>query len=151
FGDQLATILPNGTAFLPGGGTQVFNTGMTFPAGTTFSVPVILNNGQTLPAGQALPSTQIIIPILGFLGSPSASSASTPSSHNALAGTAIALLTRGAFKIADNESPRPQDRVFVNYNYFDRILGTSVDLNRETLGFEKTFLDGNASVGMRVP
>src|SRR6266446_1422423 len=28
---------------------------------------------------------------------------------------------RGAFKIAENESPAPQDRVYVNYNYFNDI------------------------------
>src|SRR5439155_703962 len=27
-------------------------------------------------------------------------------------------LARGAFKIAENESPQPQDRLYVNYNYF---------------------------------
>ena len=27
----------------------------------------------------------------------------------------------GAFKIAENESPRPHDRVYVNYNYFNDI------------------------------
>jgi hypothetical protein len=28
---------------------------------------------------------------------------------------------RGAFKIAENESPVPQDRVYVNYNFFDEV------------------------------
>jgi hypothetical protein len=99
----------------------------------------------------------------------------------------------GAFKVAENESPRPTDRVFTTYNYFDNIVGpggapipginntqvttvtgapgnvpapittttatTSVsgiprlttNLNREVFGFEKTFLDGNASVEVRMP
>src|SRR5262249_42311373 len=51
---------------------------------------------------------------------------------------------RGPYKIAENESPRPQDRVFLSYNYFN---DTSTafsglphsDLHRETFGFEKTF------------
>ncbi|HEX5272843.1 MAG TPA: hypothetical protein VFW33_20235, partial [Gemmataceae bacterium] len=67
-------------------------------------------------------------------------------------------INRGSFKITENESPRPLDRVFINYNYYNRI-GTSAadggairpDLHRETAGFEKTFFDGNASFGMRVP
>jgi hypothetical protein len=64
-------------------------------------------------------------------------------------------LVRGAFKIADNESPRPQDRVYINYNYFRIDSGASqitpVDLNREVLGVEKTCLDGTASFGVRLP
>ena len=103
----------------------------------------------------------------------------------------------GAFKVADNESPRPQDRVCLTWNYFDGIQGppvgptgpvsmtqtttmqTSVpnrglppttfattangtavypaapqvvaNINREVFGFEKTFLDGRASIELRVP
>jgi hypothetical protein len=62
---------------------------------------------------------------------------------------------RGAFKIDENESPRPVDRFFINYNYFNGI-GSGVpglpifDLHRQTFGFEKTFLDGDASIGLRV-
>ncbi len=66
------------------------------------------------------------------------------------------------FKIADNENPRPQDRVYISYNYFDpinrdlnlRLLGPTfsiTDLHRYTVGFEKTLLDGQASIGMRLP
>jgi hypothetical protein len=68
---------------------------------------------------------------------------------------AIAQAGRGAFKITENESPRPIDRVFFNYNYFNRV-GTGVpdlslfDIHRETFGFEKTFLDGDASAELRV-
>jgi hypothetical protein len=61
---------------------------------------------------------------------------------------------RGAFKIAENESPRPIDRVYFNYNYFNNVDlggGTKGTINRETFGFEKTFLDGNASIGVRLP
>jgi hypothetical protein len=78
----------------------------------------------------------------------------------------VPILTGGSFKISENESPRPVDRVFFNYNYFNNVnLGESnsvpgqtgagslsqVDVHRETIGFEKTFLDGNASIGMRLP
>jgi hypothetical protein len=60
----------------------------------------------------------------------------------------------GAFKISENESPRPLDRVFINFNYFNNLStfgGPNPDLYRETFGFEKTFLDGNASFGLCVP
>ena len=98
----------------------------------------------------------------------------------------------GDFKIADNESPRPTDRVFVLYNYFGSLRGPATgagtpivtttttrtfvqgrqgpvattvtnttvipglptptaNLHQEVFGFEKTFLDGRASVELRVP
>lgn len=87
------------------------------------------------------------------------------------------------FKVADNQSPMPADRVFFTYNYFNNlhspnaalangqtisqqttvnglttvtstvIPGTvpRLDLNGEVIGFEKTFFDGRASIGMRIP
>lgn len=70
---------------------------------------------------------------------------------------AIPIATRGTYKIADNESPRPVDRVFVNYNYFNDVFSSinpgvpRFDLHRETIGFEKTLLGGDASVGLRLP
>jgi len=67
----------------------------------------------------------------------------------------IPQVARGAFKISDNESPRPQDRVFAFYNYFQvkALAGITqtIDIHREVIGFEKTFLDGDASVGIRLP
>jgi hypothetical protein len=62
---------------------------------------------------------------------------------------------RGDLKIEENESPMPVDRVYVTYNFFDnitRIVGgiPKNDLHRETYGFETTFLDGNASLGVRM-
>jgi hypothetical protein len=76
----------------------------------------------------------------------------------------VPLAARGGFKIADNESPRPTNRVFISYNYFnDANIPTSApagiaapviartDVHREIFGFERTFLDSNASFGMRVP
>jgi hypothetical protein len=74
---------------------------------------------------------------------------------------------RGAFKISDNESPRPTDRGFVYFTFFNRVTSPGLtflpapgvpaaarDLNtdvyRETVGFEKTFLNGDASIGLRV-
>ncbi len=64
-----------------------------------------------------------------------------------------------AFKIADNQSPLPQDRIFFNFNYFDNLNGdvnrrigapvSNINVFRYQLGFEKTFLDGYASIGLR--
>jgi hypothetical protein len=65
------------------------------------------------------------------------------------------------FKIADNQSPRPQDRVFFSFDYFNNLngvvnqaLGSPLShekVYRELFGFEKTFFDGNASLGLRMP
>src|SRR5262249_41059446 len=70
----------------------------------------------------------------------------------------VPLAVRGAFKGADNESPRPVDRVFCNYNRFnDGAVGRrgqglpSPDLHREVIGFEKAFLDRNAPFEMPLP
>jgi hypothetical protein len=59
--------------------------------------------------------------------------------------------------ITDNDSPVPVDRVYAGYNYYSG-LGSSfnqgvggINENREMIGFEKTFLGGNASFGMRLP
>ncbi len=65
---------------------------------------------------------------------------------------------RSSFKISDNESPRPLDRVFITGNDFGTVNSlfltsnaSSASVYREMIGFEKTFLQGNASVGMRLP
>jgi hypothetical protein len=72
---------------------------------------------------------------------------------------ALPLQVRAAFKIAENESPKPCDRIFFNLNYFNEVNTNLVqpgatprpDVYREVFGFEKTFLGGDASVGVRVP
>lgn len=66
-----------------------------------------------------------------------------------------------SLKIADNQSPRPQDRVFFSFNFFDDVnkslnerVGSPVSNLRifhYLFGFEKTFLDRKASIGMRLP
>ncbi len=60
------------------------------------------------------------------------------------------------FKIAEGESPRPTDRVFYLYNFYNDInLGIAglpvTNFQRQIIGFEKTFLNGDASIGMRLP
>jgi hypothetical protein len=79
--------------------------------------------------------------------------ASTPTSTLSTSRVRVPIITHGSFKISDNESPRPTDRVFFTYNYYNRVdvVGNTFGLNRELIGFEKTFLDGNASFGLRLP
>jgi hypothetical protein len=64
-------------------------------------------------------------------------------------------------KIADCQYPRPVDRVWTYFNYFDGInsginneIGAPIkdmQVYKETFGFEKTFLDRQASIGFRLP
>lgn len=65
---------------------------------------------------------------------------------------------RSALRISDNESPIPLDRVFITGHDFNTVNGlflgssaSSTNVYREMIGFEKTFFQGNASVGMRLP
>lgn len=60
-------------------------------------------------------------------------------------------------QITDNDSPRPTDRLYFGYQFYSDAgyslnpeLGGS-DVQRQMAGFETTFLDGAASVGMRLP
>jgi hypothetical protein len=73
---------------------------------------------------------------------------------------AIVPAVRG-FKIADNQYPRPVDRVWVSFNYNNGVnSGINSELRapiknmqvyNEIFGFEKTFLDQQASIGFRIP
>jgi hypothetical protein len=60
------------------------------------------------------------------------------------------------FKIADNNSPIPTDRVLFNYHHFQNALlgwpgGQNYNLDRFTFGVEKTFCNKTCSVEVRVP
>lgn len=59
----------------------------------------------------------------------------------------------GRLKIQEQTSPLPRDRVFFGYSHFDNVALNQggVAVNRYTPGFEKTFLDGNASIEVRLP
>ena len=59
----------------------------------------------------------------------------------------------GRQKIAENSSPFPRDRVFVNYSHFDgaTIARGGIPVNRFVPGFEKTFWDGLGSFEFRFP
>ncbi|HYV36549.1 MAG TPA: hypothetical protein VE988_12630 [Gemmataceae bacterium] len=64
-------------------------------------------------------------------------------------------------KVSEGNSPRPVDRFFFDANYYNNIFADRwkdpaetlkhVDYLRYVFGFEKTFLDGRASVTLRIP
>jgi hypothetical protein len=107
------------------------------------NVPAVI--GDLLSPRQAVVERLIFVP---GSATPTAIRASVPASV-------------ASFKIAENEPVRPVDRIFFNFNYFSNVndaintrfgnqLGT-LNIHREVLGFEKTFLDGLASFGLRLP
>lgn len=59
------------------------------------------------------------------------------------------------FKISENTSPIPRDRVYFTFNHFKHAIRTVNDydtgLNRYTFGGEKTFFDSLGSVEFRIP
>jgi hypothetical protein len=59
----------------------------------------------------------------------------------------------GRVKLAENCSPIPRDRVFINYSYFDNVplQDPGVNVNRFVPGFEKTFFNGMTSIEVRAP
>jgi hypothetical protein len=74
--------------------------------------------------------------------------------------TALTPSVRGV-KIAENQSPRPQDRFFYSFNYFANINAevnqrldspvTNLRAYRHVFGMEKTFNEGRGSFGLRLP
>ena len=62
------------------------------------------------------------------------------------------------FKMSDQEGPRPVDRVYFAYSYYQGVnpsgnpgLFGSIDQHRQTIGFEKTLFGNDFSVGLRLP
>jgi hypothetical protein len=59
----------------------------------------------------------------------------------------------GRVRIQDNNNAMPQNRIFIDYNFFHNVPFTAngIDVNRVTPGIEKTFLQGMGSIEVRVP
>ncbi|HLJ92053.1 MAG TPA: hypothetical protein VKU02_02555 [Gemmataceae bacterium] len=80
---------------------------------------------------------------------------------NMLGDFASVSVFNSAANIAENESPRPLDRLFFSFNFYDNLdrstlnaIGSpvhNVQTFRYTFGAEKTFLDGDFSIGLRAP
>ncbi len=130
-------------ATIPGVGQPVFisragSVPQNIVAGTTFTVDVFVN-GIRVPAGQPLPAA-LVSGLLANARIPAGGSSILP-----------------LLKIVENESAAPQDRWYTTYNYYDDVdrklnpAPSQENVHREIFGFEKTFLDGNASIGMRLP
>src|SRR5262249_30898700 len=83
-------------------------------------------------------TTNIVSPVTGRPGS-----LSNPTGGNLVGRTTVAY---------DN-SPLPRDRLIANFDFIDNapLRAVGHDINRFTLGFEKTFFDSQASVSLQVP
>jgi hypothetical protein len=76
-------------------------------------------------------------------------------------GAALFYPTLRNFKVSENQSPQPQDRFFFDFNFYSNVNSTvntaqRSDINRLNAyvyiwGFEKTFDEGNGSIGIRLP
>lgn len=76
-------------------------------------------------------------------------------------GSILLAPTVRAIKVSENQSPRPQDRIYYSFNFFEgindaanqRLLSPvgNMKVFRNIFGFEKTFWDGDASIGLRLP
>ena len=106
-----------------------------------------------------LKGDQLGLPALAFVNP--ALRPGLPFGNRFIPSQAILAPSVRTFKITEDESPAPQDRAYLDFNYFDsvgaalnRFYGINlhgVDVYRETFGFEKTFLDGDMSAGLRLP
>jgi hypothetical protein len=118
---------------LPDAGGGGADTGSTFPSSPSSS-PALIGTG----AG-------------GSVGSGAANDAANRAFVNSR--NAVNAL-RGGFRAGSFELAAPTDRVYVGFNYFNDVPvpgGRPFDIYSETIGVEKTFFDGRASIGLRLP
>ncbi len=87
-----------------------------------------------------------------MLGDFLATSFGTVTFQDASVGVFVLQNTRSpfgrSFKVAENQSARPQDRIFADFNYFQ---ASGVNIQRFSTGFEKRVLEGQASFGLKIP
>ena len=146
------------------GPAPIFRPGMTPPirpeplglARQTFGAPTF---GGARPSGPSLTSLERF-PMVGIpqmLGDQSPIFGPAQVTPAPSGGNTVRLPWVRGYKMADNQSPWPVDRVFVaSYYYDDLNFGASqlvrdIRVWRQFFGFEKTFLDGSTSLGLRLP
>ncbi len=124
---------------------------------------VTLNNpgGQRTPADEALFTRVATLPantpggtVIGLLPPPGTVFAP----EFADLGARVPLDFRGAFKITENDTPRPTTRVYASYYFYDQVsrgVGgpntPRIMVHQEVIGYEQAFLDNRFSVGLRLP
>jgi hypothetical protein len=152
-------VLPGGLAF-PGFPGQP----SPFPSPLALSPNLFFPPGATADAGageQGLTSLERLSPVgipqmLGDMSPVFGRAYLAPTSGG---GNALRLPWVRGYKMADNQSPRPLDRVYAVFNFFNDLNTRNltapglhdVKIYREYFGVEKTFFGGNASVNLRLP
>lgn len=165
-----ASALPQVFGDLLGGGTiagplpVVVNPNGQY-AGT---LPIVVNqNGQRqilTGAGRVPPTDELLLgraapraanaQVVGVLPGPG--QVFDPSLADFVA--RVPQVVRGAFKVAENDTPRPTTRAYFTYNFYDQVsrgLGgpdvPRIMLHQEVFGYEQAFAGGLMSVGVRLP
>ena len=153
---------PGAGADLGGGGDGAggggFAPGLGGFAGASGAPPGIIGDMQ--PITKARIVSAAAFPTLPTPTPPPHISNGKPGIVNANGTTSILYKLTG-LKISDNQSPIPQDRFFYSFNYFDNLNASvnrhisspisNLQVYHQLFGLEKTFLDGRASIGFRVP
>src|SRR5262245_3521408 len=157
-----------------GGFNQTFAGGLVFtsvgPINFQSNVPVNSNGQETQAVGQFATATFGPGGVLTYVNGTATSQAQTEGESFSIATNynyfrapvpqAIILDIPsptcgvvGLTKISDDNNPLPRDRVFFDYDYFNRVPLTSSGFNvhRFSPGFEKTFFDMRASIEVRFP
>ncbi len=137
-----------------GAGGGGFSPGLGGTAGASTAAPGIIGDMSPLISIRAVSGLPQPPPV------PPPTQPSSPTLPSPKFRSQLAPSVRG-FKIAENQSPFPQDRVFYTFNYFndvnaklDRYFASPIDnlsIYRQLFGFEKTFNDGKGSIGVRLP
>jgi hypothetical protein len=157
---------------LPPGTASAFNANFNTAAAAGFPAGIFGGTGESLTGVSAFQPTGIpqMIGDLNDISVRQTSGTPTvpqpfpppkpPSPPSPRLATALVTAVRG-LKISENQSPRPQDRFFFTFNYFANVNGSlnerfgapvnDIRVYRYILGFEKTFDNGNGSIGVRLP
>lgn len=125
------------------------------------ALPELPSPASTFAASTALASSSEAIgfrdaTIGDFFGSTALISGSSYNSTNPADGFNVPIAgSDRRFKLTENVSPIPVNRFFANYNHFSQpvrnVTLSKQDVDRFTLGLEKTFLNDSSSLEVRVP
>lgn len=120
--------------------------------------PATTRDGRNVGAAQRFPGLPSPLP---FPDRPTPPEPPTPPNLDRAQTTAALLVRQTALKIADNQTPKPTDRVYFSYNFFNnfndqfnranQVSAFNLDVHHYLFGLEKTFLDEFASLGLRLP
>ncbi len=145
-----------------GGGLFAFEVGNDSLANDLFTSTPATGNPLSALLDEPIDPTDAAIPTdpgLSYAGGTATQNGVTPGNWNINYAysyqSAIRLpsAVTGRMKLAENVSPLPQDRVYMNYSLFNNVPLTQngIAVNRFTPGFERTFWNKLASIEVRTP